>query len=307
MTDDKKRLFAGRGITPKGGLVVAGIVVGAFALGIGVGWGTSLVGGELAAPAPSVTASPTASETATPEVSLDPMEPIDRELDEADAAAGLVSLEVPTQADGTFHTVNGDAQPTGDAKSVKWVRVETEDGLTLDGDALATFVIDTLNDPRGWGAKGLYEFVPTTGAPDVRIVVASPTTAAVRCPTPHVAARIGAVTDATASASPSPTPEASAATSCADEGLVVVSLYDWAAGLDGYGDDRTGAREYLVNHGLGHVLGEEDVTCTSGRAPVMADQADLDDACDPNPWPSPDEPVGTDEPSADASATAKDE
>ncbi|GMA36452.1 hypothetical protein GCM10025876_26560 [Demequina litorisediminis] len=44
--DEEKRLFAGRGITPRGALVVAGIVVGAFALGIGVGWGTSLVGDQ---------------------------------------------------------------------------------------------------------------------------------------------------------------------------------------------------------------------------------------------------------------------
>ncbi|GMA36453.1 hypothetical protein GCM10025876_26570 [Demequina litorisediminis] len=82
------------------------------------------------------------------------MEPIERDLDEADATAGLVSLTVPETADGTFHTVTTDAEPTGDAKSVKWVRVETEDGLTMDGDALSTFVLDTLNDPRRLGRQG---------------------------------------------------------------------------------------------------------------------------------------------------------
>ncbi|WP_284328578.1 DUF3152 domain-containing protein [Demequina litorisediminis] len=149
--------------------------------------------------------------------------------------------------------------------------------------------------------------MPTTGAPDLRIVIASPYTAALRCPTPHAAARIGAATEATTSPSPTPSPEVSAASTCADEGLVIVSQYDWAAGLAAFSEDRTAAREYLVNHGVGHVLGEEDAVCSSGRAAVMVDQTDLSDECDANPWPWPDEPVASDEPSVAPSASTEDE
>ncbi|WP_084129311.1 DUF3152 domain-containing protein [Demequina sp. NBRC 110055] len=301
MTEPQKRLFAGRGISVRGLAVTAGVVLGCFALGIGVGWGTSLVGGELAAPEPSVTPSASATPTPEAEVSIPPLEPIDRELDDADLAAGLLSLDVPTQAGGDLQVATGDAQPTGSGATVQWVRVEYENGLAMDGDALATFVLETLNDPRGWAARGRYEFVPTSGAPDMRIVIASPTRAAERCPAPHTPASVGAATDATTS----PTPSAMDAepTSCAEEGLAVISVYDWAAGLSSYGEDRSDARAYLVNHGVGHLLGEEDGVCVSGEALVMTDQVDLPEDCTVNPWPWPDEPVPSPAPTATPTPT----
>ncbi len=305
VTEPQKRLFAGRGISARGLAVTASVVLGCFALGIGVGWGTSLVGGELAAPEPSVT--PSASATPTPEaaVSIPALDPIDHEIDDDDLAAGVLSLDVPVQAGGDFQIVSGDAQPSGTGASVKWVRVEYENGLAIDGDALTEFVFETLNDPRGWGARGRYEFVPTSGAPDMRVVIASPVRAVERCPEPHTPASMGAVTDTSTSPSPEASASASARarTSCADEGLMVVSAYDWAAGLDSYGEDRLGARDYLLNHGIGHLLGEEDGVCASGDALVMTDQVDLPEDCNPNPWPWPDEPLPSPTPSPAVSAT----
>lgn len=303
MTEPQKRLFAGRGITARGFAVVAGVVVGAFALGIGVGWGTSLVGGELAAPEPSATPSPSASATAHAEVSIAPLAPIEREIDDADIAAGLTSLTIPEAANDELQIVTGDREPSGSGASVKWVRVEFENGLPVDGGALASFVLDALNDPRGWGARGRYEFVPTSGAPDLRIVLASPAKAATRCPDPHAAATVGAVV----TTSPAPEPSATGEATCADEGLAVISAYDWAAGVPAYGDDRTAARDYLLHHAVGHLLGEEDATCTSGEAAVMVDQTDLAEDCSPNPWPAPDEPVPSPTATPAPSATRDDE
>lgn len=293
-------MFARRrtgGPSPK---AVAIVVAAAFVGGIAVGWGTGLVGESLAAPEPTVSPTPSPDPSATPEISLPDLAPIDRELDEADRLAGLTRLEVPTTGAGTFTTVSSDGEATADAAAVKTVRIEFEDGLQLDGQALAEFVLAVLNDPRGWGARGRYEFVPTTGASDVRVVIASPVTTASTCLTPHAAASSVGTADDAASAEPTVTASPAEAVTCADRGLVMISGYDWAAGLDAYGTDTTGARAYLVNHGVGHLLGTADEVCESGRAPIMADQRELPEVCEPNPWPSPDEPLP--EPSTTASA-----
>lgn len=300
-------MFAGRGISLPSIGSIALVVVVAFAAGIGVGWGTGLVADRLAAPEPSASPSPSASATPTVDVSIPPLDPVERDLDEADALAGVESLEVVREGAGNFETVTVDGEPSGGGASVRWVRVEFEDGLAIDGTALGEFVLDTLNDPRGWGARGRFEFVPTGGAPDLRIVLASPFTAAATCPNPHATAPAGALVDPSATPDPAPSPSAAASdeATCADQGVVMLSHYDWIAGLDAFGDDRTGARQYLVNHFVGHALGDPDVECTSGRAPVMTDQAALDDGCEPNPWPRPDEPVADPSESADETATTR--
>ncbi len=300
-------MFARRGTGGPGLLAVLAVVLVAFLVGIGVGWGTGQLGSTLAAPEASPSASPSPSAEPELEVSLPPLEPITRELDDDDRLAGLVSLDVPTEGEGTFRTVTLDGVPSGEAAAVRWVRVEVEDGLDMDGSALATFVLAALNDPRGWGANGRYEFVPTAGASDIRVVIASPTTAATMCPNPHTAATVvGNDDDASAEpeASPSPVTSATEDVPCTFRGIVAVSQYDWAAGLTSYGDDTTGARVYLVNHGVGHVLGNEDGVCASGRALIMTDQVDLSEDCEPNPWPWPDEPLPEPSPSATASNVA---
>ncbi len=330
VTDGGKRVFAGRGISLPSIQAIAIVVVLGFAVGIAVGWGTGVIAERLSAPEPSLTPSPSPSPTLNTDVEVPPMAPITREFDDADALAGLTSLEIATDTDQTYTVVTTDAKPLGAAASVRWVRVEYENGLAMDGEALSAFVLDTLNDPRNWGARGRYEFVPTEGASDIRIVVASPYTTVSRCPAPHAQARLGAVPDevevqsTTADAgaeevsndlastgiedgaTPAPSPAETTApapgeATCADRGLVVISQYDWAAGLASYGDDRTAARQYLMNHFVGHVLGESDSTCTSGRAEVMVDQVDMPEECAPNPWAWPDEPVAGPESSPEPS------
>ena len=74
---------------------------------------------------------------------------------------------------------------------------------------------------------------------------------------------------------------------CAAQGAIVVSIYDWIQGFAPFGDDRTDARVYLLNHGLGHVNGKPDVTCRKGVAEVMVNQSSLPKKCTANPWPFP--------------------
>lgn len=307
MTGGDRRVFAGRRISLPSVRDIAIVVVIGFAAGLGVGWGSSEVADRLTAPDPVPSPTPSPTPTHDPDVVVPPMDPITRTRDAGDALAGILDLNVLEKGEQSFTVVTKDGEPSGEAASVRWVRVEYEDGLGMDGDALASFVLNTLNDPRGWGARGRYEFVPTEGASDIRIAITSPYTAALRCPEPHTPAHTGAIIDEeptntadaqaestlnapTAGATPSPTASAQEEP-CAQRGVVMLSQYDWITGVAGFGEDRTAARQYLISHFVGHVLGEQDGICGSGLAQVMTDQVDLPQECEPNPWPWPDEPV----------------
>lgn len=280
-------LFAGRGIALPGIRVTVIVIALAFVLGIGAGWLTAqvpdLYRAWTAPPEPSESPSPSASPTV--EVSLPPLEPITRELGEDDAAAGIVSTLVRERGEGTFTPAPGVTPTVEDGGPVRYVRIDIEDGVTMDGDAVATYVMEALNDARGWGSAGRLQFVQTDGAADVRIVLASPYTAATLCREPHAAAVLDP--GATASASPSPSASATVAPPCAVQGIVPISVYDWTAGLAPFESNVRGSRIYQLNHGVGHVLGEEDAACESGLAPVMTVQTELPEACRWNPWPYP--------------------
>ncbi|MFP5359935.1 MAG: DUF3152 domain-containing protein [Actinomycetes bacterium] len=293
MTRRSGGLFAGRGIALPGLAVTVVTVIVAFALGLGTGWLSGYVPDAYRAWREGPSPSPTPSVSASPEVdvSLPPLEPITRELDEDDAAAGVVTTAVVTRGAGTFTSVPGVTAEVDDAGPVRYVRIDVEDGVTLDNVALVDYVMTTLNDPRGWGSAGRLQFVLTEGAADIRIVFASPHTVASRCPDPHIPATLSggsATPEPSASASPEPSGSTTPAVSvpCAVQGIVPISVYDWTAGLATYGDNRSQSRVYLLNHGVGHVLGEPDVECESGRASVMLDQTQpLPEGCKVNQWP----------------------
>ncbi|MDN4478231.1 DUF3152 domain-containing protein [Demequina sp. SYSU T00039] len=292
MERGSRGLFAGRRIRRPRLWVSVVTVIAAFGLGIGAGYATGLVPGLYArwTAAPEVSASPSASASATPTVSVGPLAPIDRELDEADGLAGLISLVVPDEGNGTFSAVPGTTAEVDGGGPVRYVRIDVEDGLDVATTAFRDFVMDTLNDPRGWGSEGRQQFVLTDGAADIRIVLASPVTAAGLC--------VPTDSDAAADADGATSPSSTADLTCEAQGIVPLSLYDWAAGLSRYEDDRTGSRRYQLAHSVGYVLGDEAGTCTSGEASVMVVQETMPAECSVNPWPFPDAPVP--EPSASA-------
>jgi len=277
--------------------------LGALLAGVLVAWGTTQVPGMLAAP--EVTASPTPSPTPIPteNVEVPLLAPILRDLDEADAEAGVTTLDFTYQGEGTFSVVEGEGTPYGDAP-IRWVAIFVEDGVSANPTAFSRFVMRTLNETRGWGAENRMQFVQTDGVADYRIRLASPFTAAALCADSHVAAVVGPVVEATAAAEPETTIEPTSDPSllagedledlklegdpaCAHEGEIIISVYDWTAGFPAFGADRTAARQYLLNHHIGHLFGHEEAECTGGRAGVMADQRG-EMPCEPNPWPYPD-------------------
>jgi hypothetical protein len=290
MRSGPRRLFAGRGISGPGAVATILVVIGAFAIGIAAGWGTTLFADRINQASPSTSPSPSASPSASPtpsmDVSVPPLEPVTREIDDADKAAGLRTLDYPFRGDGVLTPIAAPATSTPDEGVVEHVRIDVEGGLQMIDGTLANFVMTALNDPQGWGQGGTTTYVQTTGAPDVRIIFASPFTAAALCPTPHEPATLAP----TSSASPSASPEASEdvpTVQCASQDTIVVSIYDWIQGLEPFAQDRDGARVFLLNHGLGHILGKADQECKKGVAEIMVNQRALPDKCTPNPWPFP--------------------
>src|SRR5690625_1910306 len=133
-------------------------------------------GNPMAAEDASEDAGEDASGESTEEPSEEPTEePTLSPAERADARAGVRDRDVPEAGDGTLTVVPGEQDaPDPDADQVLQIRVEVEDGLSIDARQFATFVMDTLNDPRSWGHDGAVSFARTDADPDFRVVLASP-------------------------------------------------------------------------------------------------------------------------------------
>lgn len=182
-----------------------------------------------------------------------------------DRRAGVLSHDVPDVGDGVLHRVPGASPAPGDG-TVRRMRVSVEGGLPVDGQAFASFVLDTLNDGRSWTRDG-YTFARTDGTFDTHVVVASPVTSREMC---RPLETMGTL-------------------SCRNGDKVVLTWYRWVNGQEDFGEDLTGYRHYLVNHEVGHSLGHGHASCPGpGRlAPVMMQQTKGVKPCLPNAWPYP--------------------
>jgi hypothetical protein len=184
----------------------------------------------------------------------------------ADRRAGIRSRRVVDSLSGRLVTVRGSSKAPGEGRVTR-IKVQVESGLPVDGRVFATFVMDTLNDPRSWGHDGSRTFARTDGAYDVRVVLASPETSRGMCRPLETLGRL----------------------SCHSGDAAVLTYYRWVDAIPDYGKDRTGYRHYVVNHEVGHALGHGHVSCPGrGRpAPVMMQQTKGLKGCEPNPWPFP--------------------
>jgi Protein of unknown function (DUF3152) len=152
--------------------------------------------------------------------------------------------------------------------------VEVEAGVEENGPAFAAAVETTLSDPHSWtnGGRASFQRIDR-GTPDFRISLTASLTVRKLCgyDLPYE-------------------------TSCYNGGLTRVVINDarWARGAVAYGGDLARYRLYVINHEVGHALGNGHVQCPKkgALAPVMMQQtlgistAGVG-ACKPNPWPYP--------------------
>uniref|UniRef100_A0AAU2AG36 DUF3152 domain-containing protein n=2 Tax=Streptomyces TaxID=1883 RepID=A0AAU2AG36_9ACTN len=191
--------------------------------------------------------------------------------------AKTYALGATLKGSGKFDAIRGFAKAPGTGQKYTY-RVDVEQGLGLDGTLFAQAVQKTLNDDRSWAHGGGRTFERiSSGQPDFVITLASPGTTAFWC------AKSGLDT----------TEDNVSCNSTATE-RVMINAYRWAQGSETYGDKKIYAyRQMLINHEVGHRLGNGHVTCDKDGelAPVMQQQTKFLDHdgihCLPNPWPYP--------------------
>ncbi|MEU8707079.1 DUF3152 domain-containing protein [Streptomyces sp. NPDC048565] len=175
---------------------------------------------------------------------------------------------------GKFEAVQGLAKAPGKGHKYRY-RIDVEKGLGLETALFAEAVQKTLNDDRSWAHDGAMTFERiSSGQPDFVITLASPGTTAVWCEKSGL-----------------DTTEDNVSCDSAATDRVMINAYRWAQGASTFGPDKMLTyRQMLINHEVGHRLGQNHVSCrTPGAlAPVMQQQTktlDLDGIkCRPNPW-----------------------
>lgn len=241
--------------------VLVSLAAIALVLALGV-WGRAMVAPVTRAGEPTATVQPLpAPTTASPSPS-----PSGSGTSSGSPQPSATPSKTPTmKSSGKFDTAGVRVDPVSSLGELRRyaVRVETSSGLKAD--KVAAQIAGVLNDPRSWAGSGSIRFglVKNADKADFSITLAAPKTAAKACKT----------TSGT----------------CTDASDVVIDALAWKTVPATYAGAGSDWQAYLVNHGLGTLLGEKAASCPKKAkpAPVMMPQADSLDGCTPNPWPYP--------------------
>ncbi|MFT4110295.1 DUF3152 domain-containing protein [Propionicimonas sp.] len=211
---------------------------------------TPLPAPTTAAPSPTLTPTPTSPGT---------------ESTEPGPTATPTSVLPKLKASGKFDTAGVNVASANSSGELRRVSVRVETSTKLDADKVGTQIAGVLNDPRSWAGSGNVRFalVKNPAKADLTISIAAPATAKKSC-----------------------APEPS---TCLDGGDVVIDAAYWLGGQPPDYPSRSQWQAYLVNHAVGHLLGEKHEGCAKKGSPapaMMAQEGDLD-GCTPNPWPFP--------------------
>jgi hypothetical protein len=222
-------------------------------------------------PAPATAAPPT---TAAPLASAEPEGVPDAAADAGptDAPQPLGAQTYVEKGAGTVSVVDI-TSPVSGTGPLRRFAVEIEDGIDVDGAAFAEAVRGTLADPRSWGSGGRYSFQQVgaaqvaAGQYDFKVSLISPAHMDAYCP--------GLRTNGY--------------TSCRVGERAVINLARWATAVPHYDGDIASYRNYVVNHEVGHALGNGHQGCPGpgALAPVMQQQTLGLDGCVRNAWPYP--------------------
>ncbi|MEV6350242.1 DUF3152 domain-containing protein [Actinoplanes sp. NPDC051851] len=221
------------------------------------------------AEAPVVAPATTATTTTT--------SPVGERTPEQTGSAALVAasgdslrtrITYPAAGGGRFTVAAAEtAAPAGRAGRLKRYRVAVERDIRgVTAADFAAAVTATLRDPRSWTAGGQWRLT--------RVGPGGPADFTVRLVTPQTRDRLCAGAP-------------DGYTSCRNGDRVVINVARWAKGVPGYGAPLAAYRQYVVNHEVGHALGQAHELCPArgALAPVMQQQTLGMHGCTPNAWP----------------------
>jgi Protein of unknown function (DUF3152) len=248
--------------------VVTVVTVADLALG---GPDTAGSAGAAAAISASAAVEPPAVETPS-SIAPGPSRSADVDNGPTSSPATPTAEDYVEKGKGSVSIVDGSSDVMGSGPLRRFA-VEIEDGIEVDARAFAAAVTETLGDPRSWGNAGRMSFqrvgrsAVAAGDYDFKVSLISPGSMERYCP--------GVGTGGY--------------TSCRYGERAVINLARWATAVPHYDGDIATYRQYVVNHEVGHVLGNGHVDCPgAGRlAPVMVQQTLDLQGCEKNAWPYP--------------------
>lgn len=132
-----------------------------------------------------------------------------------------------------------------------------------DGDGFVSFLAETMAHPRGWRRAG-FVVVEDPAAPYVVVLAEGDQTHALCLPY-----------------------DVGGQFSCQNGPVVAINAQRWRRGVPHWTAGLAAYRRMLLNHEMGHLLGQRHRPCPgAGRpAPVMSQQSGGLAGCQPNPWP----------------------
>nr|WP_229400756.1 DUF3152 domain-containing protein [Micromonospora okii] len=183
---------------------------------------------------------------------------------------------VPSAGRGDFRYDDRGGPVLGRAGAVRRYRVAVEREAGEDARAFGAAVQEALAGPGSWvdGGRLRLRQVPGGARHDFTVYLATARTAGRMCAAGGVDIRVGG----------------RPYTSCRAPGKVIINLDRWRTSVPHYvsaGVPLGVYRTYVVNHEVGHELGNRHERCPKrGRpAPVMMQQTLFLNGCVANPWP----------------------
>lgn len=159
------------------------------------------------------------------------------------------------------------SRPVGLTGPITTVSVEVEGSLGWSTQDAQEEIVAILRDTRGWTAPGTIRFQLVDDEADVRIRIATPATVDARCRPLRTGGTL----------------------SCRNGQFLNINSDRWAGATSFWTAPLGEYRAYVINHEMGHFLGNGHVNCP-GRgalAPVMQQQTKSLQGCQPNGWPYP--------------------
>ncbi len=144
-------------------------------------------------------------------------------------------------------------------------RVLVEQGVELTSPEFIRLVDEALGDPQGWAAAGR-SFARVDHKPEFTVLLASPATVDRLCKPLETRGRY----------------------SCGRAARASLNLVRWQQGTRAWTASLAEYRTYMVNHEVGHLLGNPHLDCPGAGepAPIMQQQTFGLDGCTPSSRPS---------------------